>query len=141
VPKFTDTTFIRVKAGNGGKGAVSFHREKFIAMGGPDGGDGGKGGSVFIASDIRLYNLSHLFRDRQYKAEPGHQGMAPRSLIMKQAKSWPTWWMMVHGISPYPGGEEGRGTPSSSLQRFRHPVSRSRACREMKGRSPLTLSS
>lgn len=75
MPKFTDTTFIRVKAGNGGKGAVSFHREKFIAWGGPDGGDGGKGGDVFIQADAKLHNLSHLFKDRMYKAENGHQGM------------------------------------------------------------------
>jgi GTPase len=75
VPKFTDTTYIRVKAGNGGRGSVSFHREKFIAWGGPDGGDGGKGGDVYIEADPRLYNLSHLFKDRLYHAENGHQGM------------------------------------------------------------------
>jgi len=76
VPKFTDTTFIRVKAGNGGKGAVSFHREKFIAWGGPDGGDGGKGGDVYIQAETMLHNLSHLFKDRIYKAENGHPGMS-----------------------------------------------------------------
>lgn len=54
---------------------MSFHREKFIAWGGPDGGDGGKGGDVYIQADIRLHNLSHLFKDRLYKAENGHQGM------------------------------------------------------------------
>ncbi len=74
MPKFTDTTFIRIKAGNGGRGAVTFHREKFIAWGGPDGGDGGKGGDVYIEADPRLHNLSHLFRDRLYRAENGHQG-------------------------------------------------------------------
>jgi GTPase len=76
VPKFTDTTYIRVKAGNGGKGSVSFHREKFIAWGGPDGGDGGKGGSVYVQAEVELHNLSHLFKDRQYKAENGHPGMS-----------------------------------------------------------------
>ncbi len=75
MPKFTDTTYIRVKAGNGGPGSVSFHREKFIAWGGPDGGDGGKGGDIYIQADIRLHNLSHLFKDRLYKAENGHHGM------------------------------------------------------------------
>jgi len=75
VPKFTDTTDIRIKAGNGGRGAVSFHREKFIAWGGPDGGDGGKGGDVYIEADPRLHNLSHLFKDRLYRAENGHAGM------------------------------------------------------------------
>jgi GTP-binding protein len=74
VPKFTDTTYIRIKAGNGGPGAVSFHREKFIAWGGPDGGDGGKGGEVYVQADVKLHQLSHLFKDRLYKAENGHQG-------------------------------------------------------------------
>ncbi|MBN1497041.1 MAG: GTPase ObgE [Spirochaetes bacterium] len=75
MPKFTDSTDIRIKAGNGGRGAVSFHREKFIAWGGPDGGDGGKGGDVYIEADPRLHNLSHLFKDRLYRAENGHAGM------------------------------------------------------------------
>lgn len=74
--RFTDTTSIRIKAGNGGPGAVSFHREKFIAKGGPDGGDGGKGGNVFLKADIRLHNLSHLFKDRLYRAENGSAGMS-----------------------------------------------------------------
>jgi GTP-binding protein len=76
VPKFTDTTSIRVKGGNGGKGAVSFHREKFIAWGGPDGGDGGKGGDVYVQAEVMLHNLSHLFKDRSYKAENGQPGMS-----------------------------------------------------------------
>ena len=75
MPKFTDTISIRVKAGHGGKGSVSFHREKFIPRGGPDGGDGGKGGDVYVEADIKLYNLSHLFKNRIYKAENGSQGM------------------------------------------------------------------
>lgn len=74
MPKFTDTTSIRIKAGDGGGGAVSFHREKFIPRGGPDGGDGGKGGDVFIQSDIGMYNLSHLFKNRLYHADNGAAG-------------------------------------------------------------------
>ncbi len=76
MPKFTDTTSIRIKAGNGGPGSVSFHREKFIAWGGPDGGDGGKGGDVLLKADIRLHNLSHLFKERLYHAENGRAGMS-----------------------------------------------------------------
>ncbi|OHD64213.1 MAG: hypothetical protein A2176_01095 [Spirochaetes bacterium RBG_13_51_14] len=75
MPKFTDTICIRVKAGNGGPGAVSFHREKFIPRGGPDGGDGGKGGDVYLQPDPTLHTLSHLFKDRVYRAENGHHGM------------------------------------------------------------------
>jgi GTPase len=74
--KFTDTTTIRIKAGHGGAGSVSFHREKFIAWGGPDGGDGGKGGDIYVKADIKLHNLSHLFKERLYKAENGHAGMS-----------------------------------------------------------------
>jgi len=73
--KFTDTMTIRVQAGKGGSGSVSFRREKYIPKGGPDGGDGGRGGDVFIVSDRRYYNLSHLFKDRVYKAENGQTGM------------------------------------------------------------------
>jgi len=75
VAKFTDVISIRVKAGNGGPGSVSFRREKYIPKGGPDGGDGGKGGDVYIEADRRCYNLSHFFSDRLYKAENGKHGM------------------------------------------------------------------
>ena len=60
---FVDVAKITIKAGKGGDGAVSFHREKFVAAGGPDGGDGGRGGNVvFVADD----NLSTLM-DFRYK--------------------------------------------------------------------------
>ncbi len=73
--KFTDSILIHVRAGKGGQGAVSFHREKYIPKGGPDGGDGGKGGDVYLEADNSCYNLSHLFKDRIYAAEGGKQGM------------------------------------------------------------------
>lgn len=73
--KFTDVISIRVKAGDGGPGSVSFRREKYIPRGGPDGGDGGKGGDVYIEADRRCYNLSHFFPDRMYKAQNGGHGM------------------------------------------------------------------
>lgn len=73
--KFTDTIKIRIKAGHGGAGGVSFRREKYIPKGGPDGGDGGKGGSVYIEADRRYYNLGHFFKDRQYAAKRGENGM------------------------------------------------------------------
>jgi GTP-binding protein len=74
VPKFKDTITIRVKAGHGGRGSLSFHREKFIPRGGPDGGDGGRGGDVYVRADVTLHNLSHLFKDRTYKAGGGSSG-------------------------------------------------------------------
>ncbi len=73
--KFTDTITIQVRAGKGGQGAVSFYREKYIPKGGPDGGDGGRGGDVYLEASNSFYNLSHLFRDRVYHAESGRQGM------------------------------------------------------------------
>jgi GTP-binding protein len=75
MPKFSDTITIRVKAGDGGPGSVSFRREKYVEFGGPDGGDGGKGGDVYIEADRRYYNLSHFFRDRTYSARKGGHGM------------------------------------------------------------------
>jgi len=75
VAKFTDTISIHVRAGAGGPGAVSFHREKFIPRGGPDGGDGGRGGNVYFEADYNYHTLSHLFRDRVYRAGSGTGGM------------------------------------------------------------------
>jgi GTP-binding protein len=74
VSKFTDVISIKIKAGNGGPGSVAFRKEKYIPYGGPDGGDGGKGGDVYIEADRRFYNLSHFFTDRVYKAGNGGQG-------------------------------------------------------------------
>jgi len=74
VSKFTDVISIHIKAGNGGPGCVAFRKEKYIPYGGPDGGDGGKGGDVYVIADRRFYNLSHFFSDRVYKADNGGQG-------------------------------------------------------------------
>lgn len=72
--KFVDEIRIRVKAGDGGPGAISFRREKYAPMGGPDGGDGGRGGDVYLRADHRVLNFSHLHRDRLYKAANGRNG-------------------------------------------------------------------
>jgi len=72
--KFVDETAVRIKAGNGGAGSVSFRTEKYIEMGGPDGGDGGRGGDVFIQADHRIINLSHIRRDKLYNADNGQDG-------------------------------------------------------------------
>lgn len=72
--KFIDEATIYVEAGRGGSGCVSFRREKFIPRGGPDGGDGGKGGDVIIAGDKGLASLHDFRYKRTYKAENGKAG-------------------------------------------------------------------
>ena len=75
---FVDSVTIRCKAGNGGNGCVSFHREKYVAAGGPDGGDGGRGGDiVFIASD-RMHTLMDFRFKRSFEAPNGTDGAAGR---------------------------------------------------------------
>ena len=72
--KFVDEAKIRVTAGKGGNGAMSFRREKYIERGGPDGGDGGDGGSVYLKGDSSLNTLIDFRFQPQYRAELGTQG-------------------------------------------------------------------
>ena len=71
---FIDRATIFVKAGNGGNGAVSFHREKYVAAGGPDGGDGGRGGDVIFVVDKNLNTLEKFRYKKKYQAEHGAPG-------------------------------------------------------------------
>ena len=75
---FVDQARIRIEAGRGGDGAVSFHREKFVAAGGPDGGDGGKGGDVVFVADDHDSSLIAFRYQRKYIAENGQPGAAKR---------------------------------------------------------------
>ncbi|MEY2334831.1 Obg family GTPase CgtA [Acidithiobacillus ferrianus] len=72
--KFIDEVRIHVASGNGGHGSVSFRREKFIPFGGPDGGDGGRGGSVYLVAQENLNTLIDFRYQRRYRAESGHGG-------------------------------------------------------------------
>ena len=72
--KFVDEATIKVFAGNGGSGCLSFRREKFIPKGGPDGGDGGDGGSIFLEAKTELNTLIDFRYTRSFKAENGSQG-------------------------------------------------------------------
>lgn len=80
--KFVDEATIRVIAGNGGHGCLSFRREKYVERGGPDGGDGGRGGSVYMVADPSLNTLADFRFTRKFKAEPG-QGGAGRNMTGK----------------------------------------------------------
>lgn len=71
---FVDTAKIYIKSGNGGSGAVSFHREKYMPSGGPDGGDGGNGGDVVFVADSDLRTLLDFRYTRKYKAHDGENG-------------------------------------------------------------------
>ena len=75
---FIDTAKIKIKAGDGGDGAVSFHREKYVAAGGPDGGDGGRGGSVVFQVDDNLSTLADFRYKRKYAAQRGENGRGNR---------------------------------------------------------------
>lgn len=99
---FVDTAKIYIKAGDGGDGAVSFHREKYVAAGGPDGGDGGKGGDIVFVVDDNISNLIDFRYKRKYVAEKGQNGggkncsgrnapdlvvKVPRGTVVREIKS------------------------------------------------------
>ena len=75
---FIDHAKIKIKAGNGGPGAVTFHREKFVASGGPDGGDGGRGGNIVFQVDDNLSTLADFRYKRKYTALDGDPGRGAR---------------------------------------------------------------
>lgn len=99
---FVDIAKITVKAGDGGNGAVAFHREKYVASGGPDGGDGGHGGNIIFRVDPSLSTLSDFRYKRKYKAQNGQPGQGsnkngkkgqdlvigvPKGTIIKEAET------------------------------------------------------
>jgi GTP-binding protein len=72
--KFVDEAIISVQAGNGGHGCLSFRREKFVPRGGPDGGDGGKGGDVIFEAESGLNTLADFRFTRKFRADSGQSG-------------------------------------------------------------------
>ncbi len=125
---FIDKAKIQIKAGNGGDGAVAFHREKFVASGGPDGGDGGKGGDVVFKVDDNLSTLADFKYKRKYKAESGQNGQGgrrngkkgedliisvPRGTVIREAESGAILCDMSDNDSfiAAKGGRGGWGNP------------------------------
>ena len=140
---FVDVAKITIKAGKGGDGAVSFHREKFVAAGGPDGGDGGRGGNVVFVADDNLSTLMDFRYKRKYVAEAGQNGGAarctgknapdlvirvPRGTLVKEAN---TGLVMadISGNEPVVVAKGGRGgwgnthfaTPTRQIPKFAKP--------------------
>lgn len=140
---FADKVDISIKAGDGGNGAVSFHREKYVAAGGPDGGDGGKGSDIVFIADDSLSTLIDFRYKKKYVAPNGEAGGAkrcsgksmeptvirvPRGTVVKDAK---TGRIMadISGDEPVViahGGKGGWGnmhfaTPTRQIPRFAKP--------------------
>lgn len=140
---FVDKAVIKVKAGDGGDGAVSFHREKYVAAGGPDGGDGGRGGDVVFVVDSGMSTLLDFRYKRKYFAEKGQNGGAsnctgrnapdlivkvPRGTLVKDAESG----RIIADMSDDEpkiiahGGKGGKGnarfaTPTRQIPKFAKP--------------------
>ena len=122
--QFIDEARIYVKAGDGGNGCISFRREKFIPKGGPDGGNGGRGGSVIIRSDKQLNTLLDFKYKRHYRAERGEHGRGknqegksgkdemlkvPRGTLIKEAKTGEVVADLVHHGDELVIARGGRG--------------------------------
>ena len=75
---FTDKVTLKLSSGKGGQGCVAFRREKFVTNGGPNGGDGGKGGDIYFRVDNNTHTLSHFKGQKSLKAENGRPGEGSR---------------------------------------------------------------
>ena len=140
---FVDEVKITVQAGNGGDGCVSFHREKYVAAGGPDGGDGGKGGDIVFLVDDNMNTLIDFRYKRKYVADNGANGgprnsfgkgaedlviKVPRGTVVRELESGRLIADMS-GNEPVviaKGGRGGRGnahfaTPTRQIPRFAKP--------------------
>jgi len=124
---FIDEAEITVKSGDGGAGCVSFRKERFVSKGGPDGGDGGKGGNVLIKATKRLYSLYDFSSRRYFKAQNGKPGrgknrsgtkgrsieiLAPVGIIVKDGETGELLADLVHDnqqIVLVKGGDGGKG--------------------------------
>jgi GTP-binding protein len=109
---FVDRIKVFVQAGSGGRGSVSFRREKFVPRGGPDGGDGGRGGDVIFRADRHVDNLSNLFYEPLIKAKSGGHGMGKK---MHGRSAPPKIVKVPVGTIVWPADEKGRSTASEPI--------------------------
>jgi GTPase len=120
---FVDRVKVFAQAGKGGRGCVSFRREKFVPKGGPDGGDGGRGGNVIVRTDRHVDNLASLFYDPLIKAKNGGHGMgkkmAGRAGADKIVKvpMGTVIWRVDQTRSVIPSEAEGSGETTAALAR------------------------
>ena len=140
---FVDKVTITVRAGDGGNGAVAFHREKYVAAGGPDGGDGGRGGDIIFEVDDNMSTLMDFRYKRKYVAGNGQPGQGkrcsgrdgetlrirvPRGTVLRDADSGQIMHDMSSG-EPFTACRGGRGgwgnqhfaTPTRQVPRFAKP--------------------
>lgn len=109
---FVDRIKVFAQAGSGGRGSVSFRREKFVPKGGPDGGDGGRGGDVILRADRHVDNLSNLFYEPIIKAKSGGHGMGKKM----HGKSAPAKIVKAPiGTIVWPADEKGRPTSAAPI--------------------------
>ena len=106
---FVDRVKVFAQAGSGGRGCVSFRREKFVPKGGPDGGDGGRGGDVILRGDRHVDNLSNLFYEPLIKAKNGGHGMGKK---MSGRAGADKIVKVPLGTVVWPAGEEKHPTPN-----------------------------
>ena len=105
--KFVDEVTIQTRAGDGGGGCISFRREKFAPMGGPDGGDGGDGGSVYLLGDSNINTLADFRHARSFSAPRGESGSVVGLLCdpgeRYLEKYYADGWLTAQGIdiAPY----------------------------------------
>lgn len=138
---FVDRVKIHIKGGNGGNGAVSFYRAKYITHGGPDGGDGGRGGDVIFVGDASMSTLMDFRYKRSFKAEPGEDGSknnrsgkdgkdiiihVPVGTVIREAASNKVMGDITKALEEKPlikGGKGGKGnqhfaTPTRQAPRY-----------------------
>ena len=85
---FVDRIKVFAQAGNGGRGCVSFRREKFVPRGGPDGGDGGRGGDIILRADVHTDNLANLFYEPIIKSKSGGHGTGKKMHGKARPRKW-----------------------------------------------------